>query len=202
VLKDFYGPFSEDVKKAEANHRAIQKTTQEATDEVCEKCGKPMVIRWGKRGRFLACSGYPECKNTKPLNGEEAVPVEGEKCGTCGAPMLLKTGRFGKFLACSRYPECKTTRPVSTGVPCPEKDCGGTLVERQSKRRKVFYSCSNYPKCKFALWDKPVKQPCPACGAPFLVSKFTKAKGPHLKCVKCNHVVEQPQAETKVAQPA
>jgi DNA topoisomerase-1 len=145
------------------------------TDVMCEKCGKPMVIKWGRHGRFMACSGYPDCKNTRPLEGEgqESAPVvTDEKCPVCSSPMILKSGRFGKFLACSRYPECKTTKPLSTGVKCPED--GGDIVERRTKKGKSFWSCNNYPNCKFASWYKPVPQKCPQCGAEFLFEKRDK----------------------------
>src|SRR4030042_881511 len=101
--------------------------------------------------------------------------------------MQIKRGRFGEFLACSNYPTCKNTRPISTGVTCPEKDCHGSIVQRQSKKGKIFYSCSNYPKCKFALWDKPVAIPCPQCSYPLLVEKNSQARGSYLQCPSCKH---------------
>ncbi|MEJ2324034.1 MAG: topoisomerase DNA-binding C4 zinc finger domain-containing protein [Nitrospirota bacterium] len=131
-----------------------------------------MVIRWGRHGRFLACSAYPECKNTRPLEGEKPAEEEkpsDEKCPKCGSPMLYKSGRYGRFLACSRYPECKTTKPIPTGVKCPED--GGDLIERRTKKGKAFWSCSNYPKCKFATWHRPLAEKCPKCGAGFLLVK-------------------------------
>ncbi len=188
AVKDFYKPFSESLEKAQIEMRDV-KAEQPPTDIACEKCGKLMVIKWGRNGQFLACSGYPECKNTKPFirkeNGEvEAAPEEmtDEKCPKCGAPMVFKRGRFGKFLACSRYPECNHTQGLSTGVACPED--GGKLVERRSRYGKVFYSCSNYPDCKFAIWYKPVQRACPQCSAPFLVEKYSKKTGPYIACLK------------------
>ncbi len=188
AVKGFYKPFSESLEKAQIEMRDV-KAEQPPTDIACEKCGKLMVIKWGRNGQFLACSGYPECKNTKPFirkeNGEvEAAPEEttDEKCPKCGAPMVFKRGRFGKFLACSRYPECNYTQGISTGVACPED--GGKLVERRSRYGKVFYSCSNYPDCKFAIWYKPVQRACPQCGAPFLVEKYSKKTGPYIACLK------------------
>ncbi|HEX9136240.1 MAG TPA: type I DNA topoisomerase, partial [Nitrospirota bacterium] len=133
AVKDFYKPFNESLEKAQAEMKDF-KSEQTPTDITCEKCGKPMVIKWGRNGQFLACSGYPDCKNTKPFvrneNGEvEAAPEEttDEKCPKCGSPMVIKRGRFGKFLACSRYPECNHTQGMSTGVTCPED--GGNIVE-------------------------------------------------------------------------
>jgi DNA topoisomerase-1 len=188
VLNDFYSPFKLNLEKVENNKKSIRKLTQQETDEVCEKCGSPMIIRWGRNGKFLACSGFPKCKNTKPLPGEEnGTILSDEKCELCGAPMMIKVSRYGKFLSCSKYPDCKFTRPFSIGVDCPEEGCGGYLVERKTKRGKLFYGCSNYPKCKFATWDKPVKQSCSDCGAKFLVEKSSKVKGEYLKCIKCGH---------------
>jgi DNA topoisomerase-1 len=141
--------------------------TEETTDEVCEKCGKPMVIKMGRFGKFLACTGYPDCKNTKQLTSSGDIAPEettNEVCEKCGKPMVIKRGRFGKFLGCSGYPECKTIKSMNnpTGVKCPK--CGkGDIVERKSKRGKLFYSCNTYPACDFALWQKPTGEKCPTC---------------------------------------
>ncbi|MBU2547473.1 MAG: type I DNA topoisomerase [Proteobacteria bacterium] len=146
-----------------------------ATDETCDKCGKPMVMKNGRYGPFLACSGYPECKNTRPLNGalvpENLELPEGMDpvCDKCGGKMAVKRNRQGSlFIACDNYPKCKNTRPYPTGVKCPKKNCDGDLVERSSKRG-VFYGCTNYPKCRTTLRTRPVNQACPVCGHPFLV---------------------------------
>ncbi len=193
VLKDFYDPFQLNLEKVENNKKNIRELTQQKTDEVCDKCGSPMIIRWGRNGRFLACSAFPKCKNTKPLPGDEnGKLLSDQKCDLCGAPMMIKIGRFGKFLACSKYPDCKFTRPFSMGVDCPEDGCDGFLIERRTKKGRIFYGCSNYPKCKFATWDKPVNQPCPNCDAKFLVEKSSKAKGEYLKCPKCGYEKLQP----------
>jgi DNA topoisomerase-1 len=186
VLRDFYGPFSEQLAAVGDIKDEIKAGTQEETGEICENCGRPMVIKWGRNGRFLACTGYPECKTTKPLNGA-AVETTDKKCPTCGAPMQIRTGRYGKFIACSRYPECKTTMPVTTGVPCPQPGCKGEMVERKSRRGKTFYSCSKYPECKYATWDKPVQKACPACAFPIMTEKTTKTHGDHLRCPACGH---------------
>ena len=152
-----------------------------------------MIIRWGRNGKFLACSAFPKCKNTKPLPGDEnGTVLTDEKCNLCGAPMMIKMSRFGKFLSCSKYPECKFTRPYSIGVNCPQEGCGGFLIERKSKKGRTFYGCSNYPKCKFATWDKPLDQACSNCGAKFLVQKSSKAKGEYLKCLKCGYEKLEP----------
>ncbi|MFH0930804.1 MAG: topoisomerase DNA-binding C4 zinc finger domain-containing protein, partial [Candidatus Zixiibacteriota bacterium] len=195
VLKDFYTPFKSILEEAEKKREEIKSTLQEKTEETCEKCGSPMVIKWGRHGRFLACSGFPECKNTKPLNNEGNLLTE-EKCDLCGSPMVLKNGRFGKFLACSKYPECRNTKPYSLGITCPKEGCGGFIVEKKSRRGKIFFGCSNYPACKFATWDKPVKESCPQCGANFLVFKESKSKGEYLLCLKCKY--EKSQSEEKI----
>lgn len=174
VVKDFYKPFYRDLTEAQKDISKI-KPQDILTEEPCEKCGAPMVIKWGRHGRFLACSAYPECKNTRPLEGSKENIVQTiteEMCEKCGAPMIIKSGRFGKFLACSKYPECKSTRPLSTGVKCPLDS--GNIVEKKTKKGKSFWSCSNYPKCKFASWYKPIPQQCPKCKASFLVERWTK----------------------------
>jgi DNA topoisomerase-1 len=181
VVKDFYNPFRSDLAEAIKTTGRV-KPKDIPTENICEKCGLPMVIRWGRHGRFLACSGFPKCKNTKPIKTEDTEHMAQdtekisqqteEKCEKCGSPMVIKSGRYGKFLACSRYPECKNTKPLSTGIKCP-KD-GGDIVERRSKRGKPFWSCSNYPECKFATWYKPVPKKCPKCNADFLLEKQDK----------------------------
>jgi DNA topoisomerase-1 len=189
LLRGFYGPFSETLEKA-AQEMENVKAREEPTDVACERCGKPMVIRWGRNGFFLACSGYPECRNTKEFerrtDGGVAVrggEKTGEACPECRAELVLRTGKFGRFVACSRYPECRFTRPVTTGVRCPRPGCTGELVEKRSKRGKTFFACNRYPDCENALWDRPVPRPCPACGHPFLVEKETRA-GPAVRCPK------------------
>jgi DNA topoisomerase-1 len=199
VLKDFYTPFQLKLKKVESNKQDIRKLTQQKTDEVCEKCGSPMIIRWGRNGKFLACSGFPKCKNTKPLPGDENGTVLADtKCELCGASMMKKVSRYGKFLSCSKYPDCKFTRPFSIGVDCPQEGCGGFLIERRTKRGRVFFGCSNYPNCKFATWDKPTKHTCPDCGAGFLVEKSSKVKGDYLKCIKCGYEKTEPAETEKI----
>ncbi len=188
VIRTFYEPFSKNFEKAQTEMRDIKREEQ-PTDIDCEKCGQKLMIKWGRFGRFLACSGYPECKNTK-----EFVETEGEikvvaketetdiDCKQCGKKLVMKKGRFGRFLACSGYPECQHTEPISIGVACPEENCGGDLTEKRSRKGKTFYSCSRYPDCKFALWDRPVDRPCPNCKDPFLVEKYDKNKGTKVLC--------------------
>ena len=193
LLGGFYTPFKDELSKARTEMRDV-KREEIANEWICEKCGKPMVIKWGRNGSFLACQGYPECRNTqevvKNLDGTwEKVPVQttDEICETCGAPMTIKRGRFGSFLACTKYPECKTTKPISLGVKCPRPGCGGFIAEKRSRRGKPFYGCSNWAKkqCDFVAWDKPVPQPCPICNAKFVVKKENKS-GVTLRCLECD----------------
>jgi len=186
LLRAFWDPFKAKVDEAEQRKRPV-----EPTGESCPECGKPLAIKLGRYGKFLACTGYPECKFSRPLgeNGKaepEEPELSDEKCEKCGAPMAIKRGRFGKFLGCSNYPTCKNIQPLEkpkdTGISCPE--CGkGTFLEKKSRRGKIFYSCSTYPKCKNALWNKPIDRPCPKCGAPFVTEKVTKRNGTEHVCV-------------------
>jgi len=191
VLRDFYGPFSQTLDKAREEMKSVKRSVT-PTGIPCALCEGKMVIKWGKNGEFLACENFPACKHTQNFTRNEegaVVPVEpeapeasGEVCEKCGNPMVYRQGRYGRFLACSAYPKCKNVRALSTGVPCPETGCDGELVQKISKRGKVFYSCSRYPKCTFALWDKPVNEPCPLCGSPYLLEKENKKNGLHWRC--------------------
>ncbi len=201
VLKQFYGPFSESVEKAKTTMRNVKREA-EMTDISCDVCGNSMVIKWGKMGQFLACSTYPKCKNTKDFsrNGDGRIVIETQKetedrCDRCGRPMVIKNGKFGKFLACSDYPRCQTTKPLTLGIPCPNEGCGGELVERRTRRGKVFYGCSHFPRCKFATWGRPIRGKCPDCGVPFLIEKSSKRGEVTLHCVKdgCKYKGKAPQ---------
>jgi DNA topoisomerase-1 len=204
LLGEFHTPFQETLTKAQDEMQNIKKEGQ-LTDLVCEKCNSPMVIKWGRNGQFLACSAYPECKNTKDFERndrgkivvKEPTEDELEAAGTCPceheAPMIVKTGKFGRFLACSRYPECKVTMPFKVGVPCPREGCGGDLVEKRSRKGKLFYSCSNYPDCDYALWDRPIPEACPSCEHPLLVEAVKKRKNrpAGIYCPECNYRKEE-----------
>ena len=233
AMADFYGRFQKNLADAERNMTDI-KRMEKPTDLICEKCGKPMVIKWGKHGSFVACTGYPECSNTREVavenpDGEKSdfnEQDETEYCENCGRPMVLKKGRFGQFFACSGYPDCKTTKQIggeqrkdvpleekcpqcgnnlvqkfgrfgefvacsdypkckyvkqkTIGVPCP--NCSqGEVVERRSKRGKTFYGCNRYPECDFVAWGKPIAEKCPDCGSSYLIEKYLKA-GPVAQC--------------------
>lgn len=175
TLREFYSHFRKDLEMAKVSMRNM-KAEMIPTEEKCERCGSKMVRRWGKRGYFLACSKYPECRYTKDLNETgELVEETNARCQQCGSSMVIKNGRFGRFLACSNYPTCTFTQSLTTGVACPQENCDGVIVERKSRKGKVFYSCSNYPQCTFALWDKPIPEHCPQCNFPFLVEKPTRS---------------------------
>ncbi len=192
VIREFFVPFN---KLIEEKKKSIKKgdSVAEKTDEICNLCGKPMIVKLGRNGKFLSCSDYPKCKNAKPLLSAEQKVVEdklqqefkNEKCPKCGSPMIIKKGRFGEFLACSAYPKCKTTRPLTHAlkVKCPK--CGGDLVEKRTKKGKVFYGCANYPKCDFATWSKPIEDPCVVCGG-----LQVQAKKDLIKCEKCGKETE------------
>jgi len=192
LMREFWSPFSSLLKQKEGEVNKSDLTT-EALDEKCPECGEQLAVKLGRRGRFIACTGYKDgCRYTRPLEQQEGQEpsepvVSEEKCDKCGQPMLIKEGRYGKYLACSGYPACKNNQPLvkpkGTGVICPE--CReGELTEKKSRYGKMFYSCNRYPQCKFALWDLPVEQPCPKCGFPLLVKKVYKRTGEFLKCPK------------------
>ncbi|HEX2956647.1 MAG TPA: type I DNA topoisomerase [Chitinispirillaceae bacterium] len=195
VLKDFYGPFSGKLANVKLSIKDLRARNQEVTDRTCPSCKQhPLVIKWSRNGKFLACQGFPDCKYTEPL--EKTSPVEtSEVCDKCGAPMVMLSMNGSRFLGCSRYPECKCTRSITTGIKCPEKECEGQLVERKTKRGKPFYGCSKFPKCTFAVWDRPINETCEKCGCTVMVVKESKRKGTIHKCPSCN-------AEKLVAPPA
>ncbi len=183
--------------------------TGEEELEPCENCGKPMVVKRGRFGQFLACTGYPECKTTRKLiatkqGGLRAAKPDqilDEKCPRCQSNLVIKQGRFGEFTACTKYPECKYVKHKTTGVACPnDAGKGGEIVERKSKRGKVFFGCSNYPDCDFVLWNRPVSENCPKCQAPFLVEKVTKKHGRQLLCH--NEECDYARSEELVEAPA
>jgi DNA topoisomerase-1 len=173
--------------------------TDQSDEEYCENCGRPMVLKKGRFGQFYACTGYPDCKTTKPIGGQQKkpdVPLE-EKCPVCASNLVLKTGRYGEFIACSNYPTCKYVKQKTIGVTCPQ--CGqGEVVERRSKRGKTFYGCSRYPECEFVAWGKPVNEKCDQCGGSYMIEKWLKA-GPVLQCpnpeCKAKKPLPQPQPE-------
>ena len=190
LMKKFWQPFKDLVVDKEASV-SRKDVTEEAMDEVCPECGKPLVTKLGKRGRFVACTGYPDCSYTRNIDGEEkrAEPevVEGRVCPECESPLLIRDGRYGKFIGCSAYPKCKHLEPLEqpedTGVTCPK--CNkGSMLRHKSRRGKIFFSCSSYPDCDYAVWNEQVNEPCPDCEWPILTIKTTKRKGTEKVCPK------------------
>ena len=198
MMRDFYTPFQKSLEFATEAMPRVK--VEEATDETCEKCGQPMVIKTGRFGRFLACTNFPTCKNTRPeptanppeASGEQVPPGRSEEatdevCEKCSQPMVIKTGRFGRFLACSNYPTCKNSKPLKIGVQCPR--CGGDLVQRNSKRRgRVFYGCSRYPDCDFIVNQRPLADPCPECGG---LMVYAGQSG--IRCTTCSWKGDVPE---------
>ena len=199
ILSQFYTPFEKELDAATEGMLSV-KGVGMPTGLDCPECGKPLHIKVGKNGHFLACSGYPDCSYSRDYTRDEKgniQPIEtstdevvDKSCEKCGSPMVIKRGRYGEFLACSAYPDCKNTQSLNSngannkiGVKCPQEDCDGEIVERKSKRGKIFYGCSRFPKCEFASWDKPVDKECPACSAKILLEKTTKKDGTFLTCL-------------------
>jgi len=193
VMREFWDPFKHLVEDKEKNVDR-KDVTHEPMDETCPKCGAPLSIRLGRRGRFIGCTAYPECDYTRNIGEDrDAEPevIEGRKCPECGSDLIIRHGRYGKFIGCSGYPDCKYIEPLEkpedTGVECPE--CHqGSMLKRKSRYGKVFYSCSRYPDCKYAVWNQPINEPCPKCGWPMLTIKTTKRRGTEKVCPQkdCN----------------
>ena len=192
VLKEFYGDFADSLDNAEATDDGESFALPvEETDIICEKCGATMVIKEGRYGKFAACPNYPRCKNTKPLESnqakeekeeekakakaepapEAAKPEIDEVCDKCGAPMVIRNGKFGQFIACSNYPKCRNTKQITKdmGVACPK--CGAKVIQKHGRNKTVFYSCERYPECDFSSWDMPSGEYCPECSAPLFIKK-------------------------------
>lgn len=193
VMDKFWKGFHKQVVEKEGIERA--KITTEELDEICPKCGNhKLQIKFGRRGRFIACSGYPGCDYTRNVNEtaedaakelEEPTIVEGRDCPKCGGQLVYKKGRYGKFIGCANYPKCKHIEPLEkpkeTGVACPK--CGkGQLIERKSRYGKLFYSCNTYPDCDYAVWNPPIAETCPNCQWPVLTIKTTKRRGTEKVC--------------------
>lgn len=196
VMQEFWAPFKKLVDKTETDV-SRKDVTSEELDEKCPKCGGKLEIKLGRRGKFVGCTTYPECDYTRNYgDGEESEPeIIDRKCPKCGSDLIIKMGRYGKFIGCSGYPDCKhiepLNKPADTGVECPE--CKqGTILERRSRRGKIFYSCSRYPDCKYAIWNLPVAVPCPQCNWPITMIKTTKRRGTERLCPQdeCDFVEE------------
>lgn len=189
VLDEFWQPFIQQINDTDEQVQRKDVTT-EVLEDKCPKCEKPLAIRLGKRGRFIGCTGYPDCDYTQDLNnpdGEKSEPeiVEGRSCPECNGPLHIKTGRYGRFIGCGNYPDCKfiesLEKPADTGVECP-KCHSAKILKRKSRKGKIFYSCGAYPKCDYALWNEPIDKPCPQCAWPLLTVKDTKRSGRQIIC--------------------
>ncbi len=182
VLNDFYKPFSIALKSVEDKVEKIY----------CELCGHEMVIKIGRFGKYLACSHYPDCKNIKSLKEIAAQNREpeytGDKCEKCGSRTVFREGKFGRFIGCERYPDCDYVKNITLGVSCP-KCKEGEVVERKSKRGRLFYGCSRYPNCDFVSWYKPIPQECPNKDSAYMEKRYTVKKGNYLKCPECGEEV-------------
>lgn len=207
LMASFWSPFNELVQSTEKNVQR-KDVTQEALDENCPTCGKQLSIRLGRRGRFVGCSGYPECDYTRSLDNAQATneteTVEGRTCPQCNSPLIIRVGRYGRFIGCSNYPTCKhiepLQKPTDTNVACPE--CKqGTLLKRRSRMGKFFYSCSRYPDCKYAVWNEPIAQACPNCKWPVLTIKTTKRRGTEKVCPQKECGYSEPVENTAEQEP-
>ena len=188
VLNDFYNPFSESLKLVEDKVEKIY----------CDVCGSEMEIKVGRYGKYLGCSNYPACKNMKSFREIAAANREpeytGDICGKCGARTVYREGKFGRFIGCERYPECDFVKNITLGISCP-KCKQGEVVERKSKRNRIFYGCSRYPDCDFVSWYKPVPQSCPNNDSDYMLQRYSVKKGNYLKCPVCNEEVIPAEVE-------
>lgn len=191
VLEEFWKPFVQQIQDTDEQVQRKDVTT-EILEDKCPKCEKPLSIRLGKRGRFIGCTGYPECDYTQDMGGQdneksEPEVLEGKSCPSCNSALHIKSGRYGRFIGCSNYPQCKhmepLEKPADTGVTCPK--CNhGSILQRKSRKGKIFYSCGDYPKCDYALWNEPIAKACPQCSWPILTVKESKKFGRQILCPK------------------
>ena len=187
VLEKFWGPFKERIDDTQENVKRSD-VTQEKIDEKCPECNGDLSIRLGKRGRFIGCTAYPDCSYTRNVNSDkedEPEILEDRACPDCTKPLLIKHGKYGKFIGCTGYPDCKYMEPLEkpkdTNVKCP-KCKKGNILKRKSRRGKIFFSCERYPDCEYAIWYRPIDEPCPTCKWPILAIKTTKKRGTEKVC--------------------
>jgi DNA topoisomerase-1 len=187
VLEEFYAPFRQQLERGLENSGEILRSLMELSDEACPDCGKPLAVRWNRFGRFIGCTGYPDCTYTRSFDRADRPEPEpiGEECPECGGPLMLRTGRYGPFIGCGNHPGCSFTKPVTVpGITCPK--CGeGAVGEKRTRRGKTFWGCTRYPGCDWSVWDRPVPTGCPTCGAPFLLEKTTRKRGDFYTCLQC-----------------
>ncbi|MCK7577420.1 MAG: topoisomerase DNA-binding C4 zinc finger domain-containing protein [Chromatiales bacterium] len=180
LLKDFWDDFQAQVKEKES----VERPGTEILEEACPKCGKKLSKRLGRNGYFIGCTGYPECDYTRNVDEDAATAATSRRSSraacarSANSALVIKRGRYGKFIGCSGYPNCKhmepLEKPADTGVECPE--CKqATMLKRKSRYGKIFYSCARYPDCKYAVWNLPLKEPCPKCGWPILTHQDHQA---------------------------
>lgn len=189
VLNDFYKPFRASMDSADEKKSEIKAQFLEETDEKCEKCDSPMVIRFNRSGeKFMGCSGFPKCKNAKPLPGSKEVVDEptGKNCPDCNSLLVIKRGRYGRYVGCSNYPDCRHTESLGTDIACPKTDCEGEIVERTSRKGKLFFGCSKYPDCDQVSWNRPVLYTC-ECGLHFVEERSNKTRGTYYSCPECKN---------------
>lgn len=212
LMRQFTGEFYPVLEKAKKDMIAVKAGLDAGLP--CPECAKPLMVKFGKAGAFLACSSYPDCTFTgnfvRDDSGmikavEKAPREEPEKvgvCPNCDGDVVLKKARTGsRFFACARYPKCKYTKSFSTGVACPTAGCAGELVERSSRFGKMFYSCSRYPECTTAMPAQPVARPCPECGFPLMLRRHTEKRGDYLACPQkeCRHFIPLDEASQPTA---
>lgn len=180
-ISSYYQLLDKDLKQAKKAEGV--KDTGIPLEDACPECGRKLVIKEGRYGRFRACSGFPECKFRESMVKREAERLE-EMCPQCGSPLVVRWGKYGTFIACSNYPKCKYIKKEKkdTGISCA-RNCGGTLVRKKTRKGKIFFGCSRFPECDFATWDEPLAQPCPACGHPFILRKNVIKGEPFLYCL-------------------
>jgi len=205
LLHEFWDPFSKQVGSVDEQVQR-KDVTQEVIDEACPQCQSPLSIRLGRKGRFIGCTAYPDCDYTRNIESAsteaaaEPQVVEGRQCPQCNGALIFREGRYGPFIGCSQYPTCRyiesLNQPKDTEVPCPV--CNkGSLYQRKSKRGKIFYSCSRYPECEYAIWNQPLKEPCPQCHWPILTFKETKKNGKQKVCPQpnCQYTIQVDEEE-------
>ena len=194
LMASFWKPFHNQVETVGEN---VQRSdvTEEKIDEQCPKCDAHLVVKLGKRGKFVGCSKYPDCDFTRNLDGEaepEEPELVGRQCPKCEADLVYKFGRYGKFIGCSKYPDCKHIESLKksedSGIQCP-KCKENNLFKKLTRRGKVFFGCSGYPKCQYALWHTPINKECPECKWPIMMDQITKKDGQQTVCPECKHVL-------------
>ena len=201
VLRDFYGPFSEQLAAGETKGEAIIRSLMELEDEACPECGSTLIVRWNKYGRFAGCTAYPDCTYTHALDGNDRPAPEptGESCPECGGALMRRSGRYGPFIGCDNHPKCTFTKPAAIpGLTCPQCE-EGSVAEKRTRKGKTFWGCVRYPECDWSVWDEPVPIPCPTCSrADFILKKRTKKRGEFYVCLECKAEMSPESLEAEV----